>query len=290
MKSKWLLLGLLAVVLGGIIGFNTVFFLPSQPQIALISPSSEAFSPYCVEISSGSILDDKGQLSLLVWNIYKQNKDNWQQSLQSYTQNKQLVLLQESSLTSDLKDWLKSQQWNAYQVDAFEIFNTSVGVLSLSKAIPQKACAFTELEPWLRLPKSALYTNYRLSNGELLAVINIHAVNFTYGTREYQRQLDTLTDLIELHRGPIIVAGDFNSWSETRIAVVEKALNKLDLKEVDYSPDNRSQFVTGYALDHVFYRGLKLLRAEASPSDASDHNPIEVFFELINPETIQPSP
>ena len=290
MKSKWLLYGLLIIVLGGFIGFNTVFFLPNQPQIALISPSSEAFSPHCVENLSESTLDDRGQLNLLVWNIYKQNKDNWQQRLQFYTHNKQLVLLQESSLTSELKYWLKSQQWNAYQVDAFEVFNTSVGVLNLSKAVPRKACAFIELEPWLRLPKSALYTNYHLSNGELLAVINIHAVNFTYGTREYKRQLETLTDLIEPHRGPVIVAGDFNSWSETRVAVVEQALNKLGLKEVDYFPDNRSQFITGYALDHVFYRGLNLLRAEAPSSDASDHNPIEVFFELINSDTPQSSP
>ncbi|GLT17263.1 UPF0294 protein [Vibrio zhanjiangensis] len=282
MRAKWFLLGSLSLVLGGAIGFNVAFSLPKEPKIAVISPSNEAFFQYCAEQSSSDVLDDNGQLNLLVWNIYKQNRDNWQQSLQFYSQDKQLVLLQESNLTPELKTWLKSQRWYAYQVDAFELFGVSVGVLNLSKIGPQKACAYTELEPWLRLPKSALYSTYHLSNGELLAVVNLHAVNFTYGTEEYQKQIDTVIALVQNHNGPIIVGGDFNSWSATRLAIIEQALSPLGLKEVDYSPDNRSQFVTGYALDHIFYRGLDLIRAGAPTSDASDHNPIEVVFKLIN--------
>ncbi|MYM59674.1 endonuclease/exonuclease/phosphatase family protein [Vibrio sp. OCN044] len=288
MKTKWFLLSLIGMVLAGFAAFFVIFSLPSQPKIALISPSNEAFSQYCVEKASNGKLDDNGQLNLLVWNIYKQNRGNWQQSLQSYVKNKHLVLLQESRLTLELKNWLKSQRWYAYQVDAFEIFDTSVGVLNLSHTTPQKACAYTELEPWLRLPKSALYTTYPLSNGQLLAVINIHAVNFTYGTQEYQKQFDTLMDLVDKHSGPIIVAGDFNSWSEARIAVIEQAFNQLGLIEVNYSPDNRTQFITGHALDHVFYRGLNFIRAEAPISDASDHNPIEAYFELIDVDRPQP--
>ncbi|WP_341658802.1 endonuclease/exonuclease/phosphatase family protein [Vibrio sp.] len=282
MKIKWFLLGLTGIGLAGVIAFDSIFSLPSEPKIALISRSNEAFSQYCVEKTSNRKLDDNGQLNLLVWNIYKQNRGNWQQSLQSFAKDKHLVLLQESRLTVELKNWLKSQRWYSYQVDAFEIFDTSVGVLSLSQTTPQKACAYTELEPWLRLPKSALYTTYPLSNGQLLAVINIHAVNFTYGTQEYQNQLDTLIGLVEQHSGPVIVAGDFNSWSEARIAVIEQALNQLGLIEANYSPDNRTQFITGHALDHVFYRGLNFIRAEAPITDASDHNPIEAYFELTD--------
>ena len=56
--------------------------------------------------------------------------------------------------------------------------------LALTSAL-LKLCAYTHEEPWLQLPKSALWSRYQLSNGEQLAVVNIHAVNFTLGTEEY---------------------------------------------------------------------------------------------------------
>ncbi len=76
-------------------------------------------------------------------------------------------------------------------------------------------------EPWLQLPKSALWSRYQLSNGEELAVINIHAVNFTFGTEDYEAQLKSLTDNLQKYRGPVVFAGDFNSWSEARFSVLK---------------------------------------------------------------------
>ncbi|NMU84205.1 hypothetical protein HKB16_15060, partial [Vibrio parahaemolyticus] len=76
---------------------------------------------------------------------------------------------------------------------------------------------YTSKEPWLRLPKSALYSQYHLSNGEKLAVVNVHAINFTVGTKEYVSQLTALEMLLKHHVGPILFAGDFNSWSESRV-------------------------------------------------------------------------
>lgn len=236
----------------------------------------------CAHASNVESIDNNGDINLLVWNIYKQNRDNWSQELTKYSEDKQLVLLQEASMTAELKEWIKQPFWFGNQVDAFKAFERSAGVLNLSKSLPKLACAYTELEPWLRLPKSAIYATYPLSDGELLAVVNIHAVNFTYGTDEYQRQLGALVAELSKHPGPIIVAGDFNSWSADRMAVMKNALDKLGVQEVSYHPDHRTQFITGLPLDHVFYRGLALIQAEAPESDASDHNPLEVMFRLAD--------
>jgi endonuclease/exonuclease/phosphatase (EEP) superfamily protein YafD len=54
----------------------------------------------------------------------------------------------------------------------------------------------------------------------------------------------------------------------------------LGLSQVTFEPDHRKKFITGLALDHVFYRDMKVKRAEAPLSDASDHNPLIVEFSL----------
>ncbi|EGA63599.1 endonuclease/exonuclease/phosphatase family protein [Vibrio brasiliensis] len=272
----------LPLLIAGVVfaGYQTVFSLPQQAQISSYNSGEEQLSLQCYNNEQAAVLDEDNRINLLVWNIYKQNRDTWRSRLDQYAQGKQLVLLQEASMTPQLKEWISKGQWFGSQVDAFKAFDTTAGVLNLSLDSPSKACAYTELEPWLRLPKSALYALYPLSNGQQLAVVNIHAVNFTYGTEEYHRQLKVLVDELSQHQGPVIVAGDFNSWSEQRLKVMSESLSAVGLKEVNYTSDNRTQFITGLPLDHVFYRGLKLEKAEAPISDASDHNPILVTFHL----------
>lgn len=272
----------LPLLIAGVVfaGYQTVFSLPQQAQISSYNSGEEQLSLQCYNNEQAAVLDEDNRINLLVWNIYKQNRDTWRSRLDQYAQGKQLVLLQEASMTPQLKEWISKGQWFGSQVDAFKAFDTTAGVLNLSLDSPSKACAYTELEPWLRLPKSALYALYPLSNGQQLAVVNIHAVNFTYGTEEYHRQLKVLIDELSQHQGPVIVAGDFNSWSEQRLEVMSKSLTAVGLKEVSYTSDNRTQFITGLPLDHVFYRGLTLEKAEAPISDASDHNPILVTFHL----------
>ena len=272
----------LPLLIAGVVfaGYQTVFSLPQQAQISSYNSGEEQLALQCYNNEQAAVLDDDNRINLLVWNIYKQNRDTWRSRLDQYAQGKQLVLLQEASMTPQLKEWISKGQWFGSQVDAFKAFDTTAGVLNLSPDSPSKACAYTELEPWLRLPKSALYALYPLSNGQQLAVVNIHAVNFTYGTEEYHRQLKVLVDELSQHQGPVIVAGDFNSWSEQRLKVMSESLSAVGLKEVNYTSDNRTQFITGLPLDHVFYRGLKLEKAEAPISDASDHNPILVTFHL----------
>ncbi|WP_425597849.1 endonuclease/exonuclease/phosphatase family protein [Vibrio nereis] len=280
MKKKHLILTVITLTLLAVIGYQTVFTVPKHEQLSSISGDSVELSLKCYNNTQAKTLDREQRINVLVWNIYKQNRDNWKNELAELSQSAQLVLLQEASMTPDLQQWIDQQGWFGSQVDAFKAFDATAGVLNLSQDTPNLACAYTELEPWLRLPKSALYATYPLSDGSELAVVNIHAVNFTYGTEEYHRQLSTLVEELLSHEGPIIVAGDFNSWSESRLQVMKKALDRVGLLEAAYDIDNRTQFITGLPLDHIFYRGLELIKAEAPITSASDHNPILVSFKL----------
>ncbi|MCG7498409.1 endonuclease/exonuclease/phosphatase family protein [Vibrio sp. Of7-15] len=277
-----ILIGLGAVFVAAIVSFQVSFTIPEQAEVMALEAESNELKVRCLTENQVTALDRDGKLSLLVWNIYKQQKESWQSQLQELSTDVDLILLQEASLTPSLKSAIKQAGWVANLVRAFDVLDTSAGVLSLSRSQPSSACAHTALEPWLRLPKSALLSLFPLSTQENLAVVNIHGVNFTLGTEEYHAQLSELQNALEAHQGPIIVAGDFNTWSEDRLAVVRDQVGQLGLKEVSFTDDHRTQFLTGLPLDHIFYRGLELEKAEAPKSDASDHNPMIAHFRLQN--------
>ncbi|HHF0500834.1 endonuclease/exonuclease/phosphatase family protein [Vibrio diabolicus] len=277
---KRFFLALAFLIMAVLVGFQVIFTVPDQPQIITQTGSELTQDIRCIEFSGSKALDQGGEINVLVWNIYKQNRTNWQSALNEFSAEKQLLLLQEASMTPSFKQWLVDGNWVSNQVSAFKALGSGAGVISIAQGQPEKACAYTSKEPWLRLPKSALYSQYHLSNGERLAVVNVHAINFTVGTQEYVSQLTALEMLLKHHTGPILFAGDFNSWSESRVNAMRQALKAADLQEVTFSPDHRVQFITGLPLDHVFYRGLTLKYAKAPQSDASDHNPLLLSFTL----------
>ncbi len=280
MKKRFFLFPAFAGV-AAYFSFSQVFTMSDEPLLTNIN--HQTISPphlHCFRSEGDVALDVDGQIDMLVWNIYKQNRDQWQQALTTLSQGKQLLLLQEASMTQDMKQWIIDSGWYGNQANAFKAFDTPAGVLNLSKDTPLLACAYMKTEPWLRLPKSAIYARYPLSNGETLAVVNVHAVNFTLGVKAYRQQLHELEVELSQHQGPIVIAGDFNSWSEKRLTALRQALLPLKLQEVSYAPDERKRFITGYPLDHVFFRGLTLKSAEAPINDASDHNPLVVRFQV----------
>ncbi|PJC86547.1 hypothetical protein CSW98_10105 [Vibrio sp. HA2012] len=263
--------------------FLLIFDIPESPFLMVTTPHHrwQATGGQCSSQTFSPVLDNHGTLSVLVWNIYKENRSGWQETLERLSRNAQLLLLQEGSLNEEFSAWIEDNHWQAAHTSAFNAFGVSAGVLNLSRTAPQRVCAYTQTEPWLRLPKSALYARYSLSDGQTLAVINIHAVNFTLGVKEYSEQLEALREAVSGHSGPLIVAGDFNSWSSHRMNVLQHHMQQLGLDEVSFHPDNREEILTGYKLDHLFFRGLTPIKAEAPVTDASDHNPMSVHFVIL---------
>lgn len=282
MKKRYLLLLPAIIALSIVVAFNSIFTVPSQPQLLTIGQDVLGRDLVCYQNPHSVPVDKAGQLNVLVWNIYKQNRADWAAELTRYSDQVQLLLLQEANMTAPLREWIAEQDWDGTYVDAFRVFGDSSGVLNLGHSMPKLACAYTQLEPLLRLPKSGIYAHYPLSNGQVLAVVNLHAVNFTYGAKAYREQLEALLKALRQHHGPIIVAGDFNSWSQQRVNVLKSALFSIQLQEVTFNEDHRVKFITGLPLDHIFYKGLKLQEAQAPESSASDHNPLLASFRLLD--------
>lgn len=52
----------------------------------------------------------------------------------------------------------------------------------------------------------------------------------------------------------MILAGDFNSWRQARLDIVEAMTGRLALHEVKLGNDQRIK-ILGQPLDHMYYRG-----------------------------------
>jgi endonuclease/exonuclease/phosphatase (EEP) superfamily protein YafD len=224
---------------------------------------------------------DPKRIQLLIWNMFKARRDGWAHELIRYSSDQDLLLLQEVSLSTSLADFLTRAGMTFDHALAFEARRVPIGVMTASRALPDFACAQRTMEPFLWLPKTTLISRFPLAGNERqVMVANIHAVNFTFGTVEFQIQLRQLADFLAEHAGPLIVAGDFNTWSALRLALVDEILvGRLQLQRVAFESESPTT-VFGRPVDHAYYRGLRVLERWTEQSDTSDHNPLWVAFEL----------
>ena len=228
---------------------------------------------------------DSGKISMINWNIYKAQRQNWSEDFTALINEQDLLLLQEATVSPLITGLIEKQHtyWNlntAFHYDGFE-----AGVLTASAIKPLFSCGLRTTEPFIRIPKTSLVSLYPIAGSDKkLLVANLHGINFTLGVGVYGEQIRDLVEIVNQHSGPVIVAGDFNTWSEQRMDVVKNMANQLSMQAVTYKIHNRVR-VFGNALDHVFYRGLEVTSENILKVTSSDHNPIKVIFRL--PESMQ---
>ncbi|MEC5319060.1 endonuclease/exonuclease/phosphatase family protein [Brenneria populi subsp. brevivirga] len=252
-------------------------YVAGQPAERIFPPGTMHY-PEQVP-ASGPLLLKEDILRIMVWNIFKQQRMNWLSVLQNFGKNTQLVLLQEAQSSPELINFATSNYLSADQVPAIVLPQHPSGVMTLSAAQPMYCCPLREKEPLLRLSKSALVTVYSLPDGRQLMVVNVHAVNFSFGVDVYSKQLESIGEQLFYHRGPVIMAGDFNAWSQPRINALYRFALRMDLQEVCFTNDFRRR-VFGRPLDFVFYRQLAVGQSSILETQASDHNPLLVEFVL----------
>ena len=222
---------------------------------------------------------DPAEINLLIWNTHKGQDEGWLEEFAELSADRDLLLLQEAFLKKELSDFLlrEALSWNL--ATTFVKRQIETGVMTASPVTPASACVQRTMEPFLSLPKSTLITHFRLEgSADTLLVGNIHAVNFTLGLGAFRSQLDRLASKLDEHDGPVIVAGDFNNWSQSRSEVLDEILvERRSLRKVAF--DGKSpRTILGHSVDRVYYRGLTVVAGQVLESDTSDHDPIWVQF------------
>ena len=191
------------------------------------------------------------------------------------------ILLQEAALDSGLEEQLGLLKNEWLLAVAFVYDEKQTGILTAGRIPPRAFCTIRGYEPVVKIPKIILLSTYPIkgSDSELL-VINLHLVNFTIGTEAMRTQLEAAREKIKSHRGPVIVAGDFNTWNGERESLVREEMHALGLRMVSFSPDDRAEFFS-HTVDGVYYRGLEVISATTHRVETSDHNPLEVHFRVV---------
>lgn len=219
--------------------------------------------------------------ALLSWNLHRGSEAGLEQTLQRLSAGRALLTLQEARLDDDLRNTLDALglDWNFSP--GFILNGTAVGVLTAANTPALARCVRRSNEPWLQIPKIAVYTRYPLaSRSDTLLVVNLHGINFSIGTEEFVAQLEQARRVVAEHHGPMIVAGDFNTWSEQRTTLLQQLSSDLGLQEVQFANERRIR-VWGLPLDHIYYRGLRVLEATSTEQTESDHNPLLVRFAVL---------
>ena len=224
---------------------------------------------------------DPENISLLNWNIYKGKLANWQQDLHSFIADSDIVTIQEAHLSSQLESVLSVHRYQWTLNAAFHLNNQPSGVMTASRIQAINTCGLRHKEPIIRTHKTTLINYYPIkgSNKQLL-VANIHSINFTLGTYAYNKQIRHLFNIVNGHEGPIIIAGDFNTWSQSRVEVMRGHVKSGKLTSLDYTKHKRTE-IFGNAVDHVFYRGLEPISHHSWEVSSSDHNPTRANFRLL---------
>jgi endonuclease/exonuclease/phosphatase (EEP) superfamily protein YafD len=216
--------------------------------------------------------------SLLSWNIQKENQEGWESDFVRLSQNADILIIQEAFLTEELRRLLNRRSYYWHLVTAFEYQQVKTGVLTAAIIEPDFVCPLRASEPLIRIPKTILITRYPLTNTHhSLMIANIHMINFTPHLSAFQDQAQQMTEILVNHKGPIILAGDFNTWSDDRLAIIEDMAVRLKLEPADFKSDHARK-VFGRTIDRVYYRGLILEEAVVIEVTSSDHNPLLVRF------------
>ena len=220
-----------------------------------------------------------GPIRLLSWNIQKSQTEGWEADLQALGGDRNLLLIQEASTEALIPGALSQTLHQAFAAGYSTRYQTT-GVLTLSTVAPSLQCILTAWEPWLGTPKTTNITEYPLADSEQrLLVINLHAVNFAMGMVDFTAQVAALAPVLKKHQGPVLVAGDFNTWSGNRHAYLQQFMSDHELAAVDFTPDHRSRFLDR-PLDHIYLRGMSALEARTVAVSSSDHNPLLTTLEI----------
>ena len=152
--------------------------------------------------------------SVLSWNIEKGADAGWIADLAQIAAAEHVLLIQEAVLDPNTGALPLSRDFTSWQYFAagYRQGSTQTGVLTASPWVASHHCALTAWEPWLGTPKATSVTQYALSDTqETLVVVNVHAVNFSFGTADFEEQFREIGQVLRRTMKECVWIG-LSSW------------------------------------------------------------------------------
>ncbi len=235
-------------------------------------------------------------ITIVNWNAQKGKDPGFVSDLKSLLEREKpdIVFLQEART-----NLFKPEQMGGYFAEGWSYpwpGGETVGVSTLSRVRPVRVESLPTKyrEFGVTAPKVSLITEYPLPNGKNLLALNVHLLNFEiWSVKKISHQLEDLKNIMANHKGPIVMAGDFNTWNQKRLDLVKEVTQDVKLKEVTDFPEGRTTGDTNsefwnnalgverdLPLDRIFFSGFHPTLARVLNYDTSDHWPVLVKLEL----------
>jgi endonuclease/exonuclease/phosphatase (EEP) superfamily protein YafD len=222
---------------------------------------------------------------VLVWNVFKCKRNGWHENFSSLLKNKDLVLLQEAVLNSrfDL-EFTQSTEHQWMMARSFKNLRNNIETgVKTGAAVAAQDFSFASSfhgEPITNTKKMSLATRYPLhGQQQSLLVVNAHLINFV-SLDKFISHLTIVFDAIKQHQGPVLLAGDFNTWNKQRFKHFHELASSLLLQEVNIARRPRLNHLFKH-LDHIYYRGLEVSNVVVHTDvRSSDHFPISLSLNI----------
>lgn len=223
---------------------------------------------------------------VLVWNINKQTPLKVLASLQTLSKLPDFALYQEACLLDnnlepfslwDCHGWVMAK--NIYVQKKKTFSGVSTGSIFERKG--ETIWHSQNKEAFVKTPKAAIASLHSIENETTqMLVLNVHLLNFVNQDLFFLELLQ-MDSQIQNHKGPIVLAGDFNTWSIKRKNLLTNWARQHNLTEVDFKKTNRHR-ISKTQLSFVFTKHLQTIRASVLDQyRISDHFPLWLELRLL---------
>jgi endonuclease/exonuclease/phosphatase (EEP) superfamily protein YafD len=212
------------------------------------------------------------EYSFTTYNIFKAHFPFVRQNIGTLCANNDFVALQEWVSNLHVKEGEHIASCPTFIVP-FRKVKTGTATISRHRPTDVLDLVSRERELGFLTKKSMIVTAYTLHNGTTLHIANIHSLNFVTN-RAWKKQIDYFIDYLP-RSGPLIFAGDFNTWNPWRFDYLEEKLRAHHLHYANYDHNIIMR------LDHIFTRGLEVLETKEDDNmHTSDHYPVTLKFKI----------
>lgn len=223
-------------------------------------------------------------IELAVWNIWKgSGGEAFLTEYRRLSQDRHLLLFQEALLTLKALGQFAPPGFSANhgatyrRKDGLRDGVMTVSVATANEGAQRILCLAPE--PVFKTTKATLVTSYKIEGQrEALLVVNTHSTLIRRPATAV-KEIEQVIDQIAGHEGPLIYAGDFNTFSRAYISEVDRVLSSIGLNRVHIEGDPRTQTT---ALDQLYVRGIEVTSARVDTSFThSDHFPIIATVKIL---------
>lgn len=236
------------------------------------------------QISFANIIQERSssaELSVVTWNAHKLADPQFIRDLGQLSQSSDVIMIQEAMHSTQIQNYFTSH-FN-FSFSFYKSFcdrnNQATGVMNASRYLLEsnRTLVSSRTEPFTHTPKVSGYSALQIPEIGTVHIINTHALNFNAGSK-FRQQIEEVVTFIRQLQGPVIWAGDFNTWRPGSKDYLHAKAAEVGLTHLRPANDNRNVL----KLDHVYVRGLELISVEMLNNyRSSDHVPIRATFRKV---------